>query len=219
MQWCKKEWSGSLIHRPLPTMEVCGKDKYALWVRYFVQCSSSRLWMMRVSKLCCVRWSLLLITVPSPRHLMTPMIWSHHPNHLLLLKNQASVPPGVFKKKDAYARRRWKQSQYLADLFWSRWTREYLPLLQEWQKWFRTKRNFQLGDIVLIVDGSAPRNSWMIGRVLKTMPDTKGALRRVSVQTKTSVLVRPVSKLCLLHKAEWWSPLEKQSMNLHDGLP
>lgn len=123
------------------------------------------------------------------------------PNHLLLLKDQASVPPGVFKKEDAYARRRWKQSQYLADLFWLRWTREYLPLLQERQKWFRTKRNFQLGDIVLIVDDSAPQNSWMIGRVLKTMPDAKGAVRSVSVQTKTSVLVRPVSKLCLLHEA------------------
>lgn len=53
------------------------------------------------------------------------------PNHLLLMKTQPNIPPGVFDKDDQYARRRWRQIQYIADLFWIRWTREYLPLLQE----------------------------------------------------------------------------------------
>ncbi|KAK5883663.1 hypothetical protein CesoFtcFv8_019965 [Champsocephalus esox] len=123
------------------------------------------------------------------------------PNHLLLLKAKSSVPPGVFRKEDVYSRRRWKQSQYLADLFWSKWTREYLPLLQERQKWTTPRRNFQPGDIILIVDDSAPRNSWVMGKVLKTMSDAKGAVRSVSVKTKTSVLVRPITKLCLLLEA------------------
>ncbi|TWW54610.1 hypothetical protein D4764_0264710 [Takifugu flavidus] len=56
------------------------------------------------------------------------------PNHLLLMKTQPNMPPGIFNKDDLYARKRWRQVQYLADLFWRRWTREYLPLLQERQK-------------------------------------------------------------------------------------
>lgn len=56
------------------------------------------------------------------------------PNHLLLLKRQPLLPPGLFKKEDLYAHRRWKQVQYLADLFWKQWVREYLPALQERQK-------------------------------------------------------------------------------------
>ncbi|KAL0164586.1 hypothetical protein M9458_040339, partial [Cirrhinus mrigala] len=40
------------------------------------------------------------------------------PNHLLVLKTQPSFPPGVFTKDDVYARRRWRQIQYMADLFW-----------------------------------------------------------------------------------------------------
>jgi len=44
------------------------------------------------------------------------------PNHLLLLKTTPSLPPGVFQKEDLYARRRWKQAQYISDLFWKRWT-------------------------------------------------------------------------------------------------
>ncbi len=90
--------------------------------------------------------------------------------------------------------------QYLADLFWSRWTAEYLPQLQECQKWSKTHRNLQIGDVVLIMDHCAPRNSWTMGRIIKTMPDSNGTVRRVVVQTKTSTLERPITKLCLLEE-------------------
>ncbi len=123
------------------------------------------------------------------------------PNHLLLMRKQASLPPGVFKKDEVYAKRRWKQIQYLTDLFWHRWTLEYLPLLQERQRWSRLKRNFEIGDIVLIMVSSAPQNSWMMGRIIKTMPDSKGNVRSVGVQTKSSTLNRPISKICLLQEA------------------
>lgn len=56
------------------------------------------------------------------------------PNHLLLLKTMPSLPPGLFQKEDVYARRRWRQVQYMSDLFWKRWFTEYLPQLQERQK-------------------------------------------------------------------------------------
>ncbi len=73
-----------------------------------------------------------------------------------------------------------------------------MPLLQERQKWLGKKRNLKTGDVVLIVDESAPRGSWCMGRVERTMPDSKGLVRRVFVKTKSSVLERPVDKLCLL---------------------
>ncbi|XP_077864285.1 uncharacterized protein LOC144349654 [Saccoglossus kowalevskii] len=53
------------------------------------------------------------------------------PNHLLLLHTNQSLPPGMFSKNDTYVHRRWRQVQYLADIFWLRWVKEYLPLLQE----------------------------------------------------------------------------------------
>ena len=123
------------------------------------------------------------------------------PNHLLLLKSQPTMPPGIFSKNDTYTRKRWKQVQYIADLFWTRWTREYLPLLQERQKWSRPQRNFSTGDVVMLVDSSSPRNSWLMGRVVETLPDSSGAVRRVKIKTKTSILERPVNKLCLLEEA------------------
>ncbi len=37
-----------------------------------------------------------------------------------------------------------------------------------------TEINVVPGDIVLIVDNSAPRNSWIVERILKNMPDATG---------------------------------------------
>lgn len=95
-------------------------------------------------------------------------------------------------------RRRWKQVQYLSDIFWKRWTKEYVTLLQEIQKWNGTKINFQNGDIVLIVDSSAPRGSWPLGKVVEVHPDEKGLVRVVKLKTKTGILERPITKICLL---------------------
>ncbi len=67
------------------------------------------------------------------------------PNHLLFLKGQPLLPPGVFHKEDLYARKRWKQVQYLSDIFWKHWIKEYLTLLQERQKWFSNQEKSENG--------------------------------------------------------------------------
>ncbi|CAG2246182.1 unnamed protein product [Mytilus edulis] len=47
------------------------------------------------------------------------------PNMLLLMKNNTSIPQGVFDEKDVYAKMWWKQIQYFANISWRRWFREY----------------------------------------------------------------------------------------------
>ena len=120
------------------------------------------------------------------------------PNHLLLLKSEVSLPPGLFKKEDSFSRCRWKQIQYLADIFWRRWSREYLPLLQLRQKWVCPQRNLAVGDVVLVATESSHRNSWPLRRIVETFPDGRGFVPRVKVRTKRAVFERPVDKLCLL---------------------
>ena len=123
------------------------------------------------------------------------------PNHLLLQRSTALLPPGVFDKTDSYARQRWKQVQYLTNVFWERWVREYLPMLQECQKWQRKKRNLQENDIVLVMDNS-PRNAWTLGRVMETHKDNKGLVRSAAIKTPSTVLQRPVQKLSLVYSPE-----------------
>ena len=127
------------------------------------------------------------------------------PNHLLLLKDQQSLPPGIFSAHDNYVRRRWRQVQFLSDQFWKRWTREYLTLLQERQKWLSPTRNVHVGDIVLLVDQNTPRGSWLLGKVEETFPDRNGLVRNALVKTKSSTFLRPISKLVMvLEFDEWW---------------
>lgn len=135
-----------------------------------------------------------LTTISEDPHDLHPLT----PNDLLLLKAKPVFPPGVFNKHDLYSKRRWRQVQYLANLFWKRWTLEYLPLLQERQKWNTTKRNFQCGDIVLVVDPTSPRGSWVLGRILEVYPDGKGLVRSMKIKTQTSVIERPITKVCLM---------------------
>lgn len=124
------------------------------------------------------------------------------PNHLLLLKVKPELPPGVFSKDDQYTNRRWRQVQYLTDIFWKRWCREYLMQLQERQRWTTLERNFSVGDVVLIIDDSSPRNSWPLGRITEALPDRRGFVRQVKVKTRTNELLRPVTKLVLLQESE-----------------
>ena len=139
-----------------------------------------------------------ITTVSADRHDLEALT----PNHILLLNTKPALPPGLFQKSDLYARRRWKQIQYIAELFWKRWTKEYLPLLQERQKWCAVRRNFQVGDVVMIVDSTAPRGSWLLARIKETIADSKGLVRSVKLQTRTSVLERPITKICLLLETE-----------------
>ncbi|KAM4533987.1 uncharacterized protein steap2 isoform 2-T3 [Odontesthes bonariensis] len=120
------------------------------------------------------------------------------PNHILLFNTQPVLPPGEFSSTDLYTRCRWKQVQYLADLFWRRWTHEYLTLMQERQKWSKVRENLKTGDVVMIVDPTSPRSSWPLARILETKPDSEGLVRSVKLKTKTGVLERPITKLCLL---------------------
>ncbi|KXJ05230.1 hypothetical protein AC249_AIPGENE17476 [Exaiptasia diaphana] len=120
------------------------------------------------------------------------------PNHLLLLNQEPSLPPGIFDEHDIYSRKRWRQIQYLTNLFWRRWTKEYLPALQQRVKWQQPRRNFCVDDLVLIADPALPRNTWMMGRIAEVYPDRTGKVRQAKVKTKTGMLTRPISKLCWL---------------------
>jgi transposase InsO family protein len=124
------------------------------------------------------------------------------PNHLLLLRSGPVVPPGRFAKSDQYGQRRWRQVQYLADIFWRRWVREYLPMLQERQVWNKTCQNVAVDDVVLVADERTPRGSWPLGRVLEVYSNRKdGFVRSVKVKTSTTALVRPITKIVLLEAA------------------
>ena len=68
-------------------------------------------------------------------------------------------------------------------------------------KWVSNNKNVAVGDIVLVVDNS-PRNSWTLGRIMEVVSDRRGIIRIVKVKTPTTILKRPVHKLCMILEAD-----------------
>lgn len=119
------------------------------------------------------------------------------PAHFLKQRRTVCLPPGVFEEADAYNRKKWRQVQLLADLFWKRWLREYLPTLQTRSKWHKALTNLKPNALVLLVN-DIPRGRWNLGRILETYPGPDGLVRVAMVKTKDAVYMRPIQKLCLL---------------------
>lgn len=123
------------------------------------------------------------------------------PSMLLIQKSGVPPPPGDFSDKDLYAKQ-WRQVQALANQFWASWSREYLPSLQQRQKWTVPCRNLQVGDLVLLREKQATRNCWPVARVSATFPGKDGLVRKVEVkmtdQGDVRTFLRPASETVLL---------------------
>ena len=124
------------------------------------------------------------------------------PNHFLLLRPQPALAPTVTSPSNLDCRKRWRNVQAVADHFWRRWLREYVPYLTERRKWLNQVPNLKIDDVVIVVDPNTPRGHWPLARVIAIHPDSSGTVRTALVKTKTGSYVRPVSKLCLLEAAE-----------------
>ncbi|XP_077369860.1 uncharacterized protein LOC144014155 [Festucalex cinctus] len=114
-------------------------------------------------------------------------------------------PPRTFDSKDLH-RQQWRQVQHLANIFWNRWRREYLPTLQSRGKWQDIHPNLNEGDLVLLKDSQVKRNEWPMALVIKTFPDRDGKIRKVELKVTRSgsakTFLRPVSETILLKSAE-----------------
>ena len=151
--------------------------------------------------------TLLTITegIVNDRPLTTPSddprdVQALTPNHLLILR-AASLPGRDFGEEVPGVRQRWKQVLHLANVFWARWIRSYLPTLRARAKWQTPQRNVSVGDVVLIVDKLLDRPYWPLARVTQTFAGPDGLVCSVEVRTAAGLYRRPIHRLCLLEES------------------
>jgi len=106
--------------------------------------------------------------------------------------------------RDIY-RVQWKRVQFLSEMFWTKWKKEYLNTLQTRQKWTETVPDIKQGDIVLLKEKETERRRWPLGRISETIPSADGKIRKVIVTTckdgKQFYYERPITELVLLVEA------------------
>lgn len=109
--------------------------------------------------------------VITPKHFLNPFFRS------------APAPPGDFKNDDLLSRKQWRQVQELANQFWLKWVKEYLPMITRTTKWHMKAEPLQVGDIVVICDGSSPRNRWEKAMIVNVKKSSDGQVRSATVNT------------------------------------
>ena len=115
------------------------------------------------------------------------------------------APPGDYTQTTNTFGCQWRRVQHLAETFWSRWRREFLPTLQPHTRWHSKKRDLRIGDVVLL-NIDAHRNDWPYGCVIWTLPSSDGRVHKARIKTAkngdTQIYSRPVTELILLLPAE-----------------
>lgn len=86
------------------------------------------------------------------------------PGHFLTGRMLIALPEPLAADSQANLLNRWKFIQHLFQVFWSRWSKEYLQSLQSKSKWRKTMDNLQIGDVV-IIKSAMPQYQWRMGRV------------------------------------------------------
>lgn len=121
------------------------------------------------------------------------------PGHFLIMEEFVAPPPFEYTtENDLQGRKLWNAIQELLKHFEQRWTNEYLTTLQERKKWRREKEDVKVGQLVLIKDENYPPASWKMARIREVFVGSNGKVRNVIVETQTSMLRRPIQKICVL---------------------
>jgi hypothetical protein len=102
---------------------------------------------------------------------------------------------------------RWQLIERMRQLFWRRWTREYLSRLQARSKWRNPDTTPAVGSLVLIADDDLPPLRWNLARITELHLGKDGLPRVASLKTKNGATKRSVHKLCVL-------PLEREDVHV-----
>ena len=108
-------------------------------------------------------------------------------------QNYPQAPP----PRDNEIIQRWRYRQQLENQFWNSWVKEYLPILQQRQKWHNQQPNLQVDDIVLIAT-EAKRQTWPLGRIEKTFVGRDGLIRSADIRVRDKTIKRPITQLVRL---------------------
>ncbi|CAG7719544.1 unnamed protein product [Allacma fusca] len=117
------------------------------------------------------------------------------PGHFLIGDALTAIPEPDYATLPMSSLTRFQLRQKLVQAFWKRWSKEYLTRLQQRPKWWTTKTNLDIGDLVLINDERQPPMKWKMGRVIELHPGKDSLVRVASLKTAEGIIKRPIVKL------------------------
>ena len=108
------------------------------------------------------------------------------PGHFLVGRPLKDYPETPVEEKIPLCNR-WTLCQAIVQQFWKKWSREYLQQMQASRKWLSAKPNLEVGDVVLMIDGSIFQTHWSLARVVAVYHGEDGLVRAVDVELKKAL--------------------------------
>ena len=107
------------------------------------------------------------------------------PLHLLMGRATLRTPLSKTDEKPSL-QKRLRFIEELKEQFWSKWTAQVLPKLVPSQKWHFSRRNVEIGDIVLIKDGQKFNFEYKRARVVDRKLGVDSKVRQVTLEYKNN---------------------------------
>lgn len=120
------------------------------------------------------------------------------PGHFLIGQPLGALPDTDISSIPMNRLSRWELIKQSYQVFWKRWSREYLTTLQGRQKWFKKEENLKVDDLVIVEAPNCPPADWRLGRVTAVHPGPDQVVRVVTIRTSNGIIKRPVVKLVRL---------------------
>ena len=92
-------------------------------------------------------------------------------------------------------RDRYEVVQQRMNLFWSRWSNDYLRALPPVVPGSKTQSYLKVGSVVLIKDENLPKIKWPLGKIIELHPGRDNIVRSVTLKTAKGVIKRSIQCL------------------------
>jgi len=97
---------------------------------------------------------------------------------------------------------RWSHVQQMVQQLWKCWSHYYLHQLQQRNKWKDIQPNVTIGDLLLVKEDNLPRLLWKKSVISDIHAGRDGLTRVIILRTANRTFKRPITKICLLPKAD-----------------
>ena len=85
----------------------------------------------------------------------------------------------------------------------------FAPTLLPGNKWFQTRENAKIGDLVLELNPNRKRTQWEMALITNVFPSKDGLVRKVRIKTQNGEYNRAINKLCVIATREELSGKEQ----------
>ena len=131
------------------------------------------------------------------------------PNHFLLGNRNVCLPYLPCAEEFVDHRKFFRQTQAYANLIWDRFRKEYLPTLNNRQKWrSTTSETLKEGDLVWLIEDNAKRGYYNLGRVTETIDGFDGVIRSAIVAPFTVHMRRLLKGIWTKNGQHWDNEVE-----------